>query len=539
MAHPSDQRIPLAVLAANNGVDGQQSGGSVTAATAAAAAAAAAAFSRPATDALLQMRSAMDDMRTEMRSESGMIRAMESQLRLVCDEIMHIRQSQDDQRAAVISLAQSVQSSVQDMRALIEREFANVRREIRQEAELIRRQNRVEANNAADNARQSVQRTAEFARDLEIISEVANRAYSRASQLRAESDRSGMAHEDLHTQQQQSDATISNMQRHHGGQQSSPSASATQFLPQLQAPGHDHDDNNLHHQQQQQQETTNRQQHLQPSQSQYSAEQQFTPQSPAPSLIPHHHYNHPSSLSFQVPQFGNFADAQGMIARNNSAISTTANDNTGMTHHGPTIPLPYTRGQSLSDFRSQAPPLPPQAPPQSSQLLQSPSGMPADTTNNNNNHNDNDNNNVNNNNTTNNPTPPPPPPTTTTTNNNNNNNNNNGSSDEESNYIHVMASNLNSVRDIWLEYAQGLNGGPNLKDLEKLHGTVWRGGPRSAQSRKFQRRRLLYETIERGMTSGRSLDECCAVLEQLRYKNDGSKRSLTWLLQHIPLDLFN
>ncbi|KAK9455578.1 transcriptional activator of glycolytic enzymes-domain-containing protein [Dipodascopsis uninucleata] len=103
---------------------------------------------------------------------------------------------------------------------------------------------------------------------------------------------------------------------------------------------------------------------------------------------------------------------------------------------------------------------------------------------------------------------------------------------------YIMAQDLGSVKEIWTEYSQGLDGGPAIRDLEREEGTAWRGGPRSAQSRKFQRRKALYDAIESGIANGKTIDECCDALERIRVREDGTIASMTWLLQHIPRDLF-
>ncbi|KAK9237511.1 transcriptional activator of glycolytic enzymes-domain-containing protein [Lipomyces kononenkoae] len=104
--------------------------------------------------------------------------------------------------------------------------------------------------------------------------------------------------------------------------------------------------------------------------------------------------------------------------------------------------------------------------------------------------------------------------------------------------MYAMAINVRSVKDMWTEYANGINGGPSIRQLENQHGTAWRGGARSAQSRKFQRQRAVYDAIERGIEMGKSADECCQELEQLRARPDGKWYSLTWLLHNIPSNMF-
>ncbi|KAK9452287.1 transcriptional activator of glycolytic enzymes-domain-containing protein [Limtongia smithiae] len=109
---------------------------------------------------------------------------------------------------------------------------------------------------------------------------------------------------------------------------------------------------------------------------------------------------------------------------------------------------------------------------------------------------------------------------------------------ESTGLLYVMAVNVRSVKDMWIEYAVGVAGGPSIRSLENQHGTAWRGGARSAQSRKFQRQRAVYDAVEKGMSTGRSADECCHELEQLRIRPDGKWHSLTWLLHNIPTNMF-
>ncbi|KAK9463397.1 transcriptional activator of glycolytic enzymes-domain-containing protein [Lipomyces oligophaga] len=110
---------------------------------------------------------------------------------------------------------------------------------------------------------------------------------------------------------------------------------------------------------------------------------------------------------------------------------------------------------------------------------------------------------------------------------------------DTSNLMYAMAVNLRTVKDMWTEYAHGLNDGPAIRQLENQHGTTWRGGARSAQSRKFQRQRALYDAIEKGIDTGKSAEECCQDLERLRTRPDGKWQSLTWLLHNIPPNMFD
>ncbi|ORX61876.1 hypothetical protein DM01DRAFT_1277540, partial [Hesseltinella vesiculosa] len=58
-----------------------------------------------------------------------------------------------------------------------------------------------------------------------------------------------------------------------------------------------------------------------------------------------------------------------------------------------------------------------------------------------------------------------------------------------------MNRNVMDVVQLWTEYANGINGGPSIKSLERIHGSSWRST--KAVSRYFARRRPLFTAVIR------------------------------------------
>lgn len=93
-----------------------------------------------------------------------------------------------------------------------------------------------------------------------------------------------------------------------------------------------------------------------------------------------------------------------------------------------------------------------------------------------------------------------------------------------------------SVRDIWLEYVEGTDGQPSIKQMEFMFQAGWRREP--AMNKRYSRRKVLWKAIETGLQKGYKLDEIIKILEDYRCidKNNGIKQPIGWLCQanNIP-----
>ena len=62
--------------------------------------------------------------------------------------------------------------------------------------------------------------------------------------------------------------------------------------------------------------------------------------------------------------------------------------------------------------------------------------------------------------------------------------------------LHHMAKGLTTMRELWIEYAVGINGGPALRDLEKKHGSQWRNDKSNCGNTAWSRRLAICQEIE-------------------------------------------
>lgn len=61
--------------------------------------------------------------------------------------------------------------------------------------------------------------------------------------------------------------------------------------------------------------------------------------------------------------------------------------------------------------------------------------------------------------------------------------------------VYRLSRSLRTVTDVWREYAEGIAGGPAVRDLERIHGTFWR--KERKESRFFSRRNVIYGEVKR------------------------------------------
>lgn len=92
-----------------------------------------------------------------------------------------------------------------------------------------------------------------------------------------------------------------------------------------------------------------------------------------------------------------------------------------------------------------------------------------------------------------------------------------------------------TVREIYEEYTKGFRGQPPLRDFDARYGKhEWRGDSRLKESKRFQRRKKLCDSIERGMRKyGKTAEEITQYIEEFR-----GEKSLTWVMNgNLPQDL--
>lgn len=93
-----------------------------------------------------------------------------------------------------------------------------------------------------------------------------------------------------------------------------------------------------------------------------------------------------------------------------------------------------------------------------------------------------------------------------------------------------------SVREIWLEYVEGIKGRPSIKEMENIYHSSWRREP--AVTKRYARRKVLCKAIETGLKRGYDLENIINVLENHRIVDHekGTKQPLGWLCQpaNIP-----
>jgi len=94
-----------------------------------------------------------------------------------------------------------------------------------------------------------------------------------------------------------------------------------------------------------------------------------------------------------------------------------------------------------------------------------------------------------------------------------------------------------SVKEIYDEFTKGFRGQIPLKEMDAKYGkNDWRGDSRSKESKRFQRRKKLYDAIERGCAKyGKPAEEIILYIEEFR-----GEKSLTWIMNgNLPSDLMS
>lgn len=92
-----------------------------------------------------------------------------------------------------------------------------------------------------------------------------------------------------------------------------------------------------------------------------------------------------------------------------------------------------------------------------------------------------------------------------------------------------------TVKEIYDEFTKGFRGQPPLCEMDSRFGKhEWRGDSRSKESKRYQRRKKLCDSIARGMQKyDKSADEIIRYIEEFR-----GDKSLTWVMNgNIPSDL--
>lgn len=92
-----------------------------------------------------------------------------------------------------------------------------------------------------------------------------------------------------------------------------------------------------------------------------------------------------------------------------------------------------------------------------------------------------------------------------------------------------------TVREIYDEFTKGFRGQIPLREMDAHYGKhEWRGDSRLKESKRYQRRKKLCDSIERGMRKyGKTADEITLYIEEFR-----GEKSLTWIMNgNLPQDL--
>ncbi|GCE99939.1 hypothetical protein ZYGM_001616 [Zygosaccharomyces mellis] len=89
-----------------------------------------------------------------------------------------------------------------------------------------------------------------------------------------------------------------------------------------------------------------------------------------------------------------------------------------------------------------------------------------------------------------------------------------------------------SVKEVWKEYVEGINGQPSIREMEHLYQTGWRRDP--AVNKRYARRKVLWKAIENGLGRGYSLEYIINLLEEYRYidRGKGIKHPIGWICQN-------
>ena len=81
-----------------------------------------------------------------------------------------------------------------------------------------------------------------------------------------------------------------------------------------------------------------------------------------------------------------------------------------------------------------------------------------------------------------------------------------------------MSRAVKTVRDLWLEWSQGINGGPSVRSLEEAHGSVWRRGQKG-EHQWFSMRKKVIDAINQRVQGGISVEVTIRELDSLCERN--------------------
>lgn len=98
-------------------------------------------------------------------------------------------------------------------------------------------------------------------------------------------------------------------------------------------------------------------------------------------------------------------------------------------------------------------------------------------------------------------------------------------------FLHIPS----TVQEIYDEFYKGYNGQEPLCELDNKYGKLnWRGDSKTKDSKRYQRRKRLCDTIKKYAKSlGKTDLEVIAILEEFRME-----KSLTWIMNgHLPPQL--
>ena len=106
----------------------------------------------------------------------------------------------------------------------------------------------------------------------------------------------------------------------------------------------------------------------------------------------------------------------------------------------------------------------------------------------------------------------------------------------DSNHPYQFQKNPQTVKEVWNEFIEGIDGQPSIKEMETIYQTTWRRD--AATNKRFCRRKALWKAIEVGLMRGYTLEFVIDLLENTRYTDETkqSKHPIGWLSQssNIP-----
>ena len=89
---------------------------------------------------------------------------------------------------------------------------------------------------------------------------------------------------------------------------------------------------------------------------------------------------------------------------------------------------------------------------------------------------------------------------------------------------YTLARNLTTVKEIWAEYKEGINGNPSVESLDSNYGPKWRGN--IVEQKYYSQRKKIYSLVENLVSNGLSDDEAVERLDKYLL---GIQRKASWL----------